>query len=290
MRARLLGALRAPTRALGKPVVAATLLALAVLRLTSEQIGERMDETFVALVAAAILALVLPWERLTSVKAVGVEVTLDVPQVTGAIRALGLDQLADEALRLELSRLRPEIEQLRDARVLWVDDVPGRVHDVRRVLRAFGVDVVMATSTREAHETLERDNDFDLIVSNVERRHDAERVTYAWLRDREQVIEEARDRFQTADGWTIYRIHEGVNYALRLRRDETLDPWVRTLPVLFYSGFDWARLVRFTAPALATSPATDVSRTPQSFLAKAIRMLAKARSERLVMREAKEPV
>lgn len=278
-------------QSVSKFLIAGVLLTLAILRLAFvDGLEERMDRTFLLLLGAAILVIVLPWERLTSLKAAGVEITLDLPPIAGALRSLGLDRVEDEQLKLELSRLEQEIEQVGGSRLIWIDDQPTHIVGLRRLLRAFGVEIVMATSTLHAEDILRNDNDFDMIVSDVQRNEKAEQVTFSWFRENETKIKS--DRFgelETTDGRKFYKLHEGVNFIVRLRTDTRCDPVIAALPVLFYAAYDWARLAQFTAIALATSPDTDISNSPMTFVPKAIRMLARARASQIVLGGEKRP-
>jgi CheY-like chemotaxis protein len=273
----------------GKFLIAGLLLLLAILRLAfHDGLDKRMDRTVLLLLGAAILVILLPWERMTTLKAAGVEITLEAPPVAGALRSLGLDRLEDEHLRLELSGLMPEIEQIDGSRLLWIDDFPATVVALRRLLRALGVEVVMATSTCQAEKILRRDNDFDMIVSDIQRNEKSEQVTFGWLRENASKIKS--DQFgvlETTDGRKFYKLHEGVNFIVKLRRN-TQDPVIADVPVLFYAAYDWARLAQFTTVALATSPATDISNSPATFVPKAIRMLARSRASQIAVGEEKE--
>lgn len=53
--------------------------------------------------------------------------------------------------------------------MLWIDDHPEEIIGERRVLRALGVLVVSTNSSKSARAILEQDNDFDLIVSDLQR-------------------------------------------------------------------------------------------------------------------------
>lgn len=256
------------------------LLAAAILRLAFfEDLEKRMDEVFFVLVCAAVLAVVLPWERLTTFKAGGVEIALEQPRVVGALRSLGLDRVEDERLRDELARLEADIRDIDGSRVLWIDDRPQGVIGLRRMLRAFGVEIIMTTSTDAADELLRRDNDFDLLISDIQRRDEAEQSTFRWIAETHQDAETSSDReIRTTDGRRFVKLHEGVNYVVRLRTEPDRDPVVRSIPVLFYAAYEWTRLAKFAAVAMATSPDTEISNSPMTFVPRAIRMLASARA------------
>jgi hypothetical protein len=84
-------------------------------------------------------------------------------------------------------------------------------------------------------------------------------------------------------------LHEGTNWVVRLREDAKRDPVIGGLPVIFYAAYDWKRLVSFSAPALAASPNTAMSREASDFLPKAISLLAAARSRPIVVDPEKKP-
>jgi CheY-like chemotaxis protein len=156
-----------------KAALAVGAVALALARLLAPgYTGERMDRTFLLLLAAAVLILLVPWEHLTTLKAAGLELTLNRPQVAGALRALQLDRIDKREIRETLESRAEKLDVLRGARVLWHDDVPRSTVGGRRLLRALGIDVVSVTDREAALNTLENDCDFDLVITDVLRRTD----------------------------------------------------------------------------------------------------------------------
>jgi hypothetical protein len=120
-------------------VVAAVLLVVAVVRLAlHSSLATRMDAVFFGLLGAALLILLIPIERLKSLKAGGIELSLDQPQVQGAIAGLGLDRIHNEELRARLTLLQHQLGVIRGSRVLWIDDRPHTILGERRLLRALG--------------------------------------------------------------------------------------------------------------------------------------------------------
>ena len=256
-------------------VAAAVAVVLAGLRFAVlDEARFSIDATFLGLLGAAFLILALPWERLRSLKAGGLEGTLEGPRGQGAISALGLDRLEDEQLRARLKAMAPLIGQISGTRVLWIDDKPRKVLGERRLLRALGVDVVAATSSDGAVRELLTDNDFDLIISDVQRAG----ASHKW-------IDDAGDP-----------LHEGANFAVLLLRsqDERVLP---VPPILFYSAYEWARLRRFTRIATSESPTVEVCRprrakdTPAAsdLIGRAIVILSEARSSPISVGANKEP-
>lgn len=150
-------------------------LSLALLRWVYFDVArERMDGIFLFFLAMAFLILIIPWENLPwqtlkSVKAGGFELTLDEPQIKGAIDSLGLKRIENERLRNRLKNLDSEIVKINGSRILWIDDRPHNILGERRLLRAFGIEVVMTISSEDAEEILFKDDDFDIIISDVHR-------------------------------------------------------------------------------------------------------------------------
>ncbi len=246
-------------------VLSVLFILLAVTRLIlHDKIAERMDMTFFALLALAFLLHVVPFERLKSFKAAGIELSLELPQVQGAIAGLGLDRIQDEKLRRKLSYLQNELETIPRSRVLWIDDKPGNVIGERRLLRALGVEVVSAVSSETAEQILNTDNDFDLIITDVQRKGDSYKLTGG------------------------VDIHEGVNFIIKLRTNHP-DPITRTMPVMFYAAYDWNRLIKFTRPASKSLPEPEVSNTVADFITKVVKQLADARSSPITYKEEKAP-
>src|SRR5438132_2092653 len=153
-----------------KFAVAGILIVLAVARLAYHpSISGRMDTLFVVLIGGALLLLLIPIERLKSLKAGGIELSLEQPQVQGAITGIRTNRIENEEIRSRLSRLQDQLALIHGSRVLWIDDNPRTILGERRLLRALGVAVVQAISTEEAEAILIKDEDFDLIITDVQR-------------------------------------------------------------------------------------------------------------------------
>ena len=245
--------------------IAVLLVILAILRVVfHESLNTKMDFTFFSLLAFAFVVLVLPWEQLKSFKAGGVEISLEKPEVQAAISGLGLDRVDDDKLRQQLSKLEEELKIVRGSRVIWIDDKPHNILGARRLLRALNIDVTTATSSEMAEQLLKADNDFDLVISDVQRKG----VNY---KNVEGGIE----------------IHEGVNFIVVLRRHA--DPNIRVMPVIFYAAYDWERLVKFTRPARESIPEAEISNSLDDFLPKVIKRLAEERSKPIAFSKVKKP-
>jgi CheY-like chemotaxis protein len=237
--------------------VAAILTFLVLARMIFSPFAERVDNVSLILLGAVAILLLLPIERLTGLTVGSVAVVLDSPQVAGALTA-SLDRVADRALRRRLDELPADLALLPGARVLWIDDHPSEVVGERRILRALGVEVITATSSEQAIETLVRDSDFDLLVTDVQRKggHSHER----------------------AGGIPL---HEGVNLVVALRSGQVPEladvPSARAIRVLFYAAYDRARLAEFTRRARELDPESDSTNDLENLIVKAVRQLAEAR-------------
>jgi len=235
-----------------KVIAAILALTLAVIRIAfPDSIGGHIDTEALSLAAAAFLILILPWERLRTVKAAGIELVLDSPQVKGAISGLALSRVEDDKLKSKLRDLAPMIDQIGGARVLWIDDQPHKILAQRRLFRALGVVIVSVNSSDTALRTLLSDNDFDLLISDVQR---------------------SGTSFLYNNG---VNIHEGVNFAVLLRRAD--EPGISSIPIIFYAGYEWERLERFTRPATSLSNNIEACRDNISLITKAVLALAGAR-------------
>jgi CheY-like chemotaxis protein len=184
-------------------------------------------------------------------KAGGVEISLDKPEVVAGLK--GLNLINDEQLKNNLLRLAPEIEQAQGGRILWIDDRPYKILSERRLLRALSIETTMTTSSDEAESILKKDNDFDLIITDMDR--EAENVK---LNDSEQV-------------------HAGVNFIIKLRHNN--DDAIKSLPVIFYSSYSSEALVRDTRPARELEPEAELSREPKTLLVKTIKLVVERRQQ-----------
>ena len=115
-------------------VLSTIVLLIAIIRfIYFDTVSEKIDSTFLLLLALAILIPVIPWERITSIKAGGVELTLSEPQVKGAIDSLELDRVQSKDLRKLLLEKAEELEQVIGSRILWIDDYPNKIIGERRL-------------------------------------------------------------------------------------------------------------------------------------------------------------
>jgi len=264
-------------------VLWAVLVALAGTRFYyHDELSKRMDIVLLALVLAAFFLWIIPWaelwERLTSVSVGAFGISLQEPHVRAAIiespndeewlEASGLS-FSEEDIRRNLSqRLKrledEELPAVRRSRVLWIDDNPHRILGERRLLRALGIDVTPAASSERAEEILEEDNDFELIITDVQRFG----TSYEHVgRGKE--------------------IPEGVNFVVKLRKAE--DEHIRSLPVIFYAAYPWGKLDEYTRPARELQPEPEVSNSVHDLIPKVIRRLYEEKENRMAVSGKKPP-
>ncbi|HUR64394.1 MAG TPA: hypothetical protein VM241_07930 [Candidatus Thermoplasmatota archaeon] len=245
-----------------RALAASALALVAALRLLGGGLRERMDETFLLLLGGAALALLVPWDRLNSLKAGKLELALDpvhrVLQEFPERRVLPahtVEWTADpKALQRDIEHYAPLLPQVQGRRVLWVDDTPALAQAERRLLRSMGVEVVPVTSSWDALAALETDNDFDLLISDLGRERETVWLEAPLAPDEEGVV------------W------EGVEFALKTVRAHP-DPRTRSLPILFYSANEQGKLEAVTAPVRRHPPLAAACNTPRDFLRLALQVL-----------------
>jgi CheY-like chemotaxis protein len=264
-----------------KVVLSLVLATLAITRfLYYEALSPRMDLIFLSLGLSVFLVWMLPWEqlwqRLSSLSVGGVTISLQHPQVQAAIRNIsigGASEKASEKIRDRLLRrlnsLEGELQTVRGSRVLWIDDNPHEILGARRLLRALGVTITPAKSSVEAQRILEKDNDFDLIITDVQR-----------LSTPHSTRPDAVDKGDPILG--------GVNFIVKLRNYKE-DARIKTLPVIFYGAYSWNRLVEYTRRARELRPEAEISNAVDDFIPKVIRMLSAERENPITVSAQKTP-
>ncbi len=163
-----------------------------------------------------------------------------------------LSRVDADDLRKTLADLSHELALIRGAKILWIDDRPETVLAERRLLRALGSTIVPANSSESAMTVLEVDTDFDLIITDVQRKGEFY-------------------KYNAGVG-----IHDGVNFIVFLRSKHR-DPFVQRIPVVFYAAYDKERLSEFTSPAFAYSPEPEISNSATELIPKVVKLLAMAR-------------
>lgn len=230
-----------------------------------------IDTTFLVLAAVSILLFTLPWSRLSSLRAGPFEFSLEQGQIRGAIDSI-VNVAGEEKEKIEslFARLSTDIEQARGSRILWIDDRPRRVVGERRLLRSIELESEIVPTCAAAAETLCRDNDFDLVITSLEKQGEKQ-----YLHDR--------------------TLSPGVTFVewLRGRNDDDIrsligefgetpikDKVINRLPVIFYAAFpDLAYIQKKLQPLAGLPPAPLASRSIDDLLRKTIRTLADARSD-----------
>lgn len=153
------------------------------------------------------------------------------------------------------------MESVVGSRILWIDDKPITTLPARKLLRALGADIHFVNTSEKAFELLKCDQDFDLIVTDVQR---------------------IGDSYKYNDGIDI---HEGVNFICKIRSDKSLP----VINVIFFGGYDWERLIRFTKPARELLPEPEVANKVNDLLEKVIKSISMTRSTVIKYDDKKTP-
>ncbi len=219
--------------------------------------------------AVAFIALVIPWERIhweniRLFKAGPFQFELETKQIEITINKLDIERVEDQQLREMLLSNIDKTAALKGSRILWIDDNPHKIMGARRLLRVIGLDIIMSASSEMAEQILETDNDFDLIISDVQR---------------------IGESYKTTDG---IEIHEGVNFIVK-KLLTMEDPFIKSIPVIFYAAYNWERLVMFTEPAREKHSNVDICNDVISLIKKVIVHLEESRRQPIIYRTRKEP-
>ncbi|GAH82588.1 unnamed protein product, partial [marine sediment metagenome] len=209
--------------------------------------------------------------------------------------------------------------------ILWIDDHPENIIGVRRLIRNLGIEVVMVNSSELAQEKLILDNDFDMIITDVQRRGNSlNRV------------------MELDNNYMGHPKHEGVNFLVKLRLDpnikyeivnsipgyeygeevdgnsipgyeygeevdgnsipgyeygEEVDgnaeadllSYIKSIPAVFYAAYKREYLVRWTRPAREILPESKITNSVDDLLAKVIETLSEVRLNPLKLKVQKDP-
>lgn len=224
---------------------------------------QKLDTSVLFLITLAILVVILPWERLSSFRAAGVELVLDNPQVNKALNDLKAlkdkERINDEKLWSQLRQLESEIELARGSRILWIDDTPDNVLGERRLFRALDIETVMAVSSEMAKSILETDGDFDLIISDMRSGENSKQGDKG-LPEAVRFIQQVR--------------------AAEVKRSQ-LDRYkhIPSVPVVFYSGKKYAELLYLTQSVRGPKSILHLASGVEMLLTKILETLAYVRSE-----------
>jgi CheY-like chemotaxis protein len=247
-----------------KMVISSIAILLAILRLILfDTVSERMDNTFLLLLAIAVGVYLIPWEKVTTFKGWGVELILERPQVKGALESTGLPYLQRLSLWEKLSDLESEIKNAQGSRILWIDDHPHEILSERRILRTLGIEVITVSNSAKAASILEEDNDFDLIISDVQRRG------------------------EIGNQATRYG---GIYFIKELRKKYKDNPAITSLPVIFYSAYrpDQIETIKKQVGE-AFLEEIQFSGTFDVLLLEVVKVLAEIRSHPVIVSPKKKP-
>jgi hypothetical protein len=241
-----------------------TAATLAVLSTVAHGIGSAS----LLLFGVAAVVLTFPWHRLAALKAGPFEFSLEQGQIRGAIDSIDLQGPEKERIERALSRLTADIELARGGRVLWVDDKPTRVVGERRLFRALGIKTVVVPTCRDAAMTLTRDNDFDLVITSLEKLGE------------KHAIDDLRNPGVLFVRWLRGREDKGILELLGEDLGAKIDDAViNDLGVIFYAAFQSLTYVLETIqPLNELAPVPEASKSLDDLLKKAIRSLADRRS------------
>lgn len=190
---------------------AALLFVLAIIRLFNiGDLNSLMDNTFLVLLFVSVLLFLIPLEKISSLKAGGVEIELFEHKIKNAIGGLKIEKIENEKLYEVLLKQREVIESIRGSRILWIDDTPRSVLGERRILRALGLEIHSANNKQAALDILYRDIDFDLIISDIQ-----------WLND--------PDNSKTA-------FYGGIDLAREIKLKFKKEP-ISFIKTLFYTSY-----------------------------------------------------
>lgn len=232
-----------------------------------DAVNVRFDATFFTLITLAVTILLLPWDRLETIKAGIFEFTIRNPVIKGAIKSLDIDIIQNRKLKRELKALEDDIEVIKGSRILWIDDRPLNIVGERNLLRSFGVVISFAVSSKDAESLLVNDGDFDLIISDVQR---------------------LGDSYKFNEG---VEIHEGTNFIAKIHTSKEYPESIKSIPVVFYAAYEKERLERFTKPAKETAKDKKLIFTGNSvveLLTSVISILSELRKRPIMLRETKK--
>jgi CheY-like chemotaxis protein len=157
-------------------------------------LNESMDNTFILLLFISLIIFFVPFANIKSLKAGGVEIEVFEKKVKNAIGGLELKQIENEQLLNTILKYGNEIEIIKGSRILWIDDTPNAILGERRILRALGLDIHTSNNRETTLNLIDRDTDFDLIISDIQWIKDpvSKSVFYGGI----ELIHELRDNFK----------------------------------------------------------------------------------------------
>ncbi len=239
-----------------RKVISILFLAVSFLFLFYPEIFPRkITSPFYLFLFTSLFTAIIPIERINYFKFKDLEASFEKEEVKAAITSLALSESENEKLITWLQENDKQVDILYNARILWIDDNQSKLLLLRRLLRSFGVNVLVASSSSKALEILNEDNDIDLIISDIQRTDFEERE--------EGAIE----------------LHDGVNFIRYLRTNNEKEQTIVPIAVLFYAAYDDKRLYEFIKPAEKLGSITEATNDgePVDFITGIIDLLYRIR-------------
>jgi len=238
-------------------------LGLAILRLINfESMSLQFDNTFLVLFIVSAVLFLIPLDRIKAFKAGGVEFEFLESRVQGALEGLSLRPIDNRRILDTLNSLKTKIRFIQNSRVLWIDDKPHEILGERRLLRSLGLEVITSNNEETTKEILELDNDFDLIISDIQWRdpENAHRVTYG-----------------------------GINMISQLR-NQYKDRVIGSIPIIYYTAYSAEQLQTIdNQTGFKSMTDIEICGTIEELLVTAIHILSQIRCNPVKVKSKKKP-
>lgn len=161
-----------------------------------------------------------------------------------------------------------DVERARGSRILWVDDKPRRVVGERRLFRAMEIESVVVASCADAAVLLMRDNDFDLMITSLEKHRESKKMG-----------DDLRNPAVAFVEWLRGGEDDSIRNLIGDCEVPIEDASINSLPVLFYAAFPLSYIQEKVQPLAGLEPAVEATQSLDDLLRKAIRALADVRSD-----------
>ena len=179
-------------------LIAFILLAIVLIRIYFwEDLEDKFDKTTLSLLLVSLILLLIPIENIKSLKAGGIELELNHPQIKGAINSLDLNVADNKKIEQYVNSISESGKKsIAGSKVLWIDDKPASIIGERRLFRALGLNITAAGSLEEIKRITREDNDFDLIISDIQWRdkENPNKVTYGGIEAVQFLRKELNDK------------------------------------------------------------------------------------------------
>jgi CheY-like chemotaxis protein len=223
----------------------------------------RFDATFIFLFSFALLFPFIPFDRVKSLTAGGVAISLNEPSVQGAVFSISQDTRIADDLRHRLEANQGDVALMPGARILWIDPHPLTTVGAQRLLRALGADIVMRSSSRDALQELQVDLDFDLVISDVGRHGDS---------------------WRALSGEATDSAYEGLNFIRLLRQERCA---ASELPVIFFSALPVEKVQSHSVDLLTSDHRPEVTDSVEDLIITVVRTTARVRRVPFLVSERK---